>query len=100
MTKDKKSNFEVLEENRKAALSFVDNLPTKNDVDVRDKLKRAAEIVKMGGLTAAIRILDQIKDNKTSINELNLTLLTKSMNEFVFDVLGLKNKNSNGIKRN
>lgn len=67
MAKDKKSNFEVLEENRKAALSFADNLPTKNDVDVKDKLKRAAEIVKMGGLTAAIRILDQIKDNKIGI---------------------------------
>ena len=67
MAEDKKSNFEVLEENRKAALSFADNLPTKNDVDVRDKLKRAEEIVKMGGLTAAIRILDQIKDNKIGI---------------------------------
>jgi hypothetical protein len=67
MAEDKKSNFEVLEENRKAALSFADNLPTKNDVDVKDKLKRAAEIVKMGGLTAAIRILDQIKDNKIGI---------------------------------
>ncbi len=67
MAEDKKSNFEVLEENRKAALSFADNLPTKNDVDVKDKLKRAAEIVKMVGLTAAIRILDQIKDNKIGI---------------------------------
>jgi cysteinyl-tRNA synthetase len=46
-------------------------------------------------LFSAVKYINQIKDNKTSINELNLTLLTKSMNEFVFDVLGLKNKNSN-----
>ena len=46
-------------------------------------------------LFSAVKYINQIKDNKTSINELNLTLLTKSMNEFVFDVLGLKNKKSN-----
>jgi hypothetical protein len=70
MAKGKKSNFEVLEENRKAALSFADTVLPRQDVDVintGDKLKQAAESVETGDLTAAIRMLDQIKDNKIGI---------------------------------
>jgi hypothetical protein len=70
MAKGKKSNFEVLEENRKAALSFADTVLPRRDGDVintGDKLKQAAASVETGDLTAAIRMLDQIKDNKIGI---------------------------------
>jgi hypothetical protein len=69
MSKDKKSNFQVLEENRKAALSFADKIPPEggNVINTGNKLKQAAASLKTGGLTAAIRMLDQIKDNKIGI---------------------------------
>ena len=64
-----KSNFEVLEENRKAVLDFADGIPLggKKDIDTQPKLKQAQESVEKGDLTAAIRMLDEIKDNKLGI---------------------------------
>ena len=69
MAEGKKSNFQVLEENRKAALSFADKIPPEGGdvINTGDKLNQAAGSLKTGGLTAAIRMLDQIKDNKIGI---------------------------------
>ena len=70
MAKSKKSNFEVLEENRKAVMGFADSILPRQDgdiINIGDKLKQAAASVETGDLTAAIRMLDQIKDNKIGI---------------------------------
>jgi cysteinyl-tRNA synthetase len=40
----------------------------------------------------AVKHINLIKDKKETISESDLELLTKTMNEFVFDVLGLENK--------
>ena len=46
-------------------------------------------------LFSAVKYINQIKDNKASINTSSLAVLTKTMQQFVFDVLGLKNATSN-----
>mgnify|MGYP000447801194 FL=1 len=46
-------------------------------------------------LFGAVKYINQIKDNKASINSSSLAVLTKTMQQFVFDVLGLKNATSN-----
>ena len=46
-------------------------------------------------LFSAVKYINQIKDNKASINPSSLAVLTKTMQQFVFDVLGLKNATSN-----
>lgn len=70
MTKSKKSNFEVLEENREAVLSFADTIPPRIGGDIintEDKLKKVFTDIEAGNLTSAIAMLDQIKDNKIGI---------------------------------
>ena len=42
-------------------------------------------------LFSAVKYINQIKDNKASINSSSLTVLTETMQQFVFDILGLKN---------
>ena len=46
-------------------------------------------------LFSAVKYINQIKDNKASINSSSLTVLTETMQQFVFDILGLKNAVSN-----
>ena len=46
-------------------------------------------------LFSAVKHINQIKDNKSSISDSNLTLLKDTMHHFVFDVLGLKKATSN-----
>mgnify|MGYP000211330492 FL=1 len=46
-------------------------------------------------LFSAVKYINQIKDNKASINSSSLAVLTKTMQQFVFDILGLKNAVSN-----
>ena len=46
-------------------------------------------------LFSAVKYINQIKDNKTSISDSNLVLLTETMQQFVFNILGLKNAASN-----
>jgi cysteinyl-tRNA synthetase len=46
-------------------------------------------------LFSAVKYINQIKDNKASINISSLTVLTETMQQFVFDILGLKNAVSN-----
>ena len=46
-------------------------------------------------LFSAVKYINQIKDNKASINTSSLTVLTETMQQFVFDILGLKNAPSN-----
>ena len=42
-----------------------------------------------------MKYINQIKDNKASISDSNLVLLTETMQQFVFNILGLKNAASN-----
>ena len=46
-------------------------------------------------LFSAVKYINQIKDNKASISDLNLILLKEVIHHFVFDILGLKNETSN-----
>ena len=46
-------------------------------------------------LFSAVKYINQIKDNKASINISSLTVLTETMQQFVFDILGLKKAASN-----
>ena len=46
-------------------------------------------------LFSAVKYINQIKDNKASISDSNLVLLTETMQQFVFNILGLKNAASN-----
>ena len=46
-------------------------------------------------LFSAVKYINQIKDNKAGISDLNLILLKEVINHFVFDILGLKNETSN-----
>ena len=46
-------------------------------------------------LFSAVKYINQIKDNKASINTSSLAVLTKTMKQFVFDILGLKTAVSN-----
>ena len=46
-------------------------------------------------LFSAVKYINQIKDNKASINSSSLAVLTKTMKQFVFDILGLKTAVSN-----
>ena len=46
-------------------------------------------------LFSAVKYINQIKDNKASISDSNLVLLTETMQLFVFNILGLKNAASN-----
>ena len=46
-------------------------------------------------LFSAVKYINQIKDNKASINNSSLAVLTKTMKQFVFDILGLKTAVSN-----
>ena len=45
-------------------------------------------------LFEAVKIINQIKEDKASLTENDLSLLKETMNAFVFDVLGLQNKKS------
>lgn len=72
-----KTNYELLEENRKAVLAFADGIEdpgvtTGSDVvtlsqDITLKTREVQHLVANGDLTAAIRRLDEIKDNKIGI---------------------------------
>jgi cysteinyl-tRNA synthetase len=42
-------------------------------------------------LFEGVKLINQLKDNKDTINESDLELLKTTMNAFVFDVLGLRN---------
>jgi cysteinyl-tRNA synthetase len=42
-----------------------------------------------------VKYINQIKDNKASINNSSLAVLTETMQQFVFDILGLKTAVSN-----
>ena len=46
-------------------------------------------------LFSAVKHINQIKDNKASINNSSLAVLTETMQQFVFDILGLKTAVSN-----
>jgi len=46
-------------------------------------------------LFSAVKYINQIKDNKASINNSSLAVLTETMQQFVFDILGLKTAVSN-----
>ena len=46
-------------------------------------------------LFSAVKYINQIKDNKASINASSLAVLTETMQQFVFDILGLKTAVSN-----
>ena len=46
-------------------------------------------------LFSAVKYINQIKAGKATIGNSNLVLLRKVMHQFVFDILGLKNDNSN-----
>jgi len=46
-------------------------------------------------LFSAVKYINQIKDNKASISDSNLVLLTETMQQFVFNILGLKNADTN-----
>jgi cysteinyl-tRNA synthetase len=43
-------------------------------------------------LFEAVKVINQIKDNKTSLNSADLELFKATINAFVFDVLGLTNE--------
>ena len=45
-------------------------------------------------LFSAVKFINQIKDVKASVNQTDLDVLTKTIHEFVFDVLGLENVNN------
>ena len=93
------SNEDVLPITKALEAAHADFVAGYNRMSAMHKLDKSEWILNnktyFANCISAVKYINQIKDNKTSINELNLTLLTKSMNEFVFDVLGLKNKNSN-----
>ena len=71
------TNYELLEENRKAVLAFADGIkypviPTGKDIEnqlrvTQNKTRYAQTLVENGKLTDAIRMLDEIKDNKIGI---------------------------------
>ncbi len=72
-----KTNYELLEENRKAVLAFADEIEdpgvtTGSDVvtlsqDIKLKTREAQHLVANGDLTTAIKRLDEIKDNKIGV---------------------------------
>ena len=43
-------------------------------------------------LFSAVKFINQLKDNKATVNETDLKVLRQTMNAFVFDVLGLENE--------
>ncbi len=45
-------------------------------------------------LFSAVKFINQVKDGKASVNQTDLDVLTKTIHEFVFDVLGLENVNN------
>lgn len=47
-------------------------------------------------LFEGVRFINLLKDGKETINTIDLEILTKTMNAFVFDVLGLEEEKANG----
>ena len=72
-----KTNYELLEENKKAVLAFADGVAdpgvtTASDVmtlsqGIKDKTSEVQSLVANGDLNAAIKKLDEIKDNKIGV---------------------------------
>ena len=66
-----KTNYQLLEENREAVLAFADGFAKTGVVtlsqDITLKTREVQDLVANGDLTAAIRRLDEIKDNKIGI---------------------------------
>ena len=69
----KKSNYEVLQDNKNATLEFASRFASSRPVPVlpeeglQNKLKNARTSVESGDFETAIKLLDEIKDNKIGI---------------------------------
>ena len=65
-----KSNYQILEENKKAALEFAAAIPLAPpvlNINTDSKLQLAKDNLSKGDFSAAIMLLDEIKDNKIGI---------------------------------
>ena len=87
-----KTNYEVLEENRESVLQYANGvvetpIPTPEQIKVKTSL--AQEAVERGDLTAAIKMLDEIKDNKIGIVWHESGELTNGTSALVRDARGV-----------
>jgi cysteinyl-tRNA synthetase len=56
--------------------------------------------VLIANLFEAVRIINSVNDGKETLNNVDLELLKKLMNDFVFEVLGLKNEQQQSDSKN
>ena len=62
-----KSNYDILEQNKKQSLEFASNVVAQEKptipIDVTAKLQSAKDALKNGDFSKAVMLLDEIKDN-------------------------------------